>query len=181
MKKVLLFFFALLFFNSTYSQKDIGVIASAAVQIPLGDLSSTHSFGISLDVAPGYHTYKLINRERSKTANWGRMAFTYNGGLTYYFGKNEMVSGYPYKYPGYLFIHGFGGLFINPAKKITASLLAGPALGIYNGNTRFNIGGRLEGNYRIKNMFSAGPMINCMWEPGTRSLWSAGIKLSLDL
>jgi hypothetical protein len=175
MKKILLLFFSVFLFFSVYSQKKGGIemLASAGVQMPLGYFSSTHSLGISIDFAPGFIVRKLLKNKG--------IVFTYNGGLTYYLGKGETVSGYQYKYPGYFFIHAFGGLLYGAGEKITASLLTGPSLGIYNGDTRFNIGGRLEGSYHIKGKFSTGPMINLMWEPGTNVLFAAGIKFTVDL
>ncbi|NOT50647.1 MAG: hypothetical protein HOP10_05165 [Chitinophagaceae bacterium] len=186
MRKILLFLFSFSFFISVFpqqkeptSKKSLDILASAGIQMPIGDFSTTHSAGVSLDLAPVYHRFRLVNRESMKFPDG--IAFTYNGGFTYYFGKSETVSGYSYKYPGYLFIHAFGGLFYVPSKKINTSLLAGPAVGIYNGNSKFNIGGRLEASYHIGSILHAGPLINWLWEAGTRSLWSAGIKFSVEL
>jgi hypothetical protein len=180
MKKTILSLFTSLLLIQAYAQsKDKGIAVSIGVNMPVGEFSSTHGFGIAVDCSPSRHKFQM--KQKNKKIILAKTAFTYNGGMTYYFGKSETVSGYPYKYPGYFFIHAFGGLLYVPAKKMTASLLAGPALGIYNGNTRFNIGARLEGNYKIKTNISAGPLLNMMLEPGTNALWSAGMKFTLEL
>ncbi len=174
-KKIVLLFLLPVFFIPAYSQRssDKGISVSPGLNIPMGDLSSTHSFGIATDCSPSRHTFGLVKNKN--------IAFTYNGGLAYYFGKKETVSGHPYKYPGYFFIHAYAELLYVPVKKLTASLLAGPALGIYNGKTRFNVGSRLEANFFINTSFMIGPILNMMLEPGTTSLWSAGIRGTIVL
>lgn len=139
----------------------------------VGDFSSTHPVGIALDCSPTRHWFGLLKRKK--------IAFTYNGGVVYYFGKKETVSSYPYKYPGYIFIHSFGGLLYNPAKNAGISLTTGPALGIYNGNTQFNIGSKLEASYYISNRFAIVPGIMLMKESGADPIWAASVKARFDL
>lgn len=183
MKKGLL----LLFFTSSFtaysfaqsteqqkrSSKNNGVSVSLAVNLPVGDFSSTHFMGIGINFSPASHWFGLLKRRK--------IAFTYTGGAAYYFGKKETVSSYPYQYPGYTFIHGFGGVLYNPFKNTTISLTTGPALGIYNGNIQFNIGSKLEGNYLINSKISIGPGVNLMKEPGANTLWSLFIKAAITL
>lgn len=110
-----------------------------------------------------------------------KAAFTYNGGVAYYFGKKETISGYPYKYSGYTFIHAFAGIIFIPVKKTRIALTAGPALGIYNGNSQFNIGSKLEVSYFINPKIAIGPGIAMMKEPGTNPLWSMSFKTIMKL
>ncbi len=144
--------------------------SSISLQFPyaLGKFSDTHIAGAGAD-------YSL---EFNKENDFFHIAF--NTGITYYLGKKETISGYKYKYPGFTFLHLMGGVhcWIN---EINVRLLAGPALGIYNGQTRFNISSRLEGNYFINTTFMIGPTLNIMLEPGTSSLWSVGIRGTIVL
>ena len=144
---------------------------SAALKMPVGNFSATHFIGLGIDYSPTRHWFGALNHKR--------ISFTYNGGIAYYMGKKEIVSSYRYKYPGYLFIHGFGGLFYNPVKNAGITLTAGPALGIYNGTTEFNMGSKLELSYYINKQVAIGPGILLMKEPGTASLWAAMIKATL--
>lgn len=146
---------------------------SIGINLPVGNFSSTHLIGIGAEYSPLRHTFQLFK--------WKHLAFTYNGGVAYYFGKKETVSGYPYKYPGYIFIHAFGGLLYNPFKKASITLTAGPALRIYNGNARFNIGSKLELSYFISKKVAIGPGIIFMKESGADLLWSAAFKATLAL
>ena len=146
---------------------------SVGINIPVGNFSSTHIIGIGVEYSPLRHTFQLFKLKH--------LALTYNSGVAYYIGKKETVSNYPYKYPGYIFIHAFGGVLYNPVKSGSVSLTAGPALGIYNGNTRFNFGSKLEASYYISKNVGIGPGIILMKEPGATSLWAASFKATLNL
>lgn len=172
-------FVSLLFFGQTERAKKTRsngghVAAGAGVHFPLGNFSKTHTVGFGIDVSPARHRFGLMGNKK--------LAFTYNAGVTWYKGKQVQVSGYPYEYPGFTFIHGYAGLLYNPLKKLIANLQAGPALGIYIKDTRFNIGAKLEGSYYIrKTAVAAGPLLTMMLEPGTGPLWSVGVKARMDL
>jgi len=144
-------------------------VVSLGLNIPLGSFSSTHTFGFGIGYSPGTHVFGLVKNKH--------FAFTYNGGIAYYPGKKETISSYPYKYPGYLFIHAFAGVLYNPATKIDFKLTAGPALGIYNGNSRFNIGAALEGAYYMNNQFIISPGVTLMKENKSDPLWAGSLKL----
>lgn len=177
-----IFWVAMIFIKSVSGQtteikkpfpQEKGIALSAAVNLPVGDFSSTHRIGIAFDCSPSRHLLGLMKQKK--------MAFTYSGGVAYYVGKKETVSNYPYKYPGYVFIHGFGGLLYNPFKKAGFALTTGPALGIYNGNTQFNIGAKLEASYSITTSIAIGPGILLMKEPGANALWSMAIRTGIRL
>ena len=146
------------------------IAGTIAVHLPVGDFSKTHFGGISLEAARV--RYQAINYRLYK------LHFTYEGGVAYYFGKKETVSGYPYKYPGYFFIHGFAGGYWVPRQRIGLALTAGPGLGIYNGNTRFAIGAKLDGTFLIDQKHGVGPRIMLMKESGVDAIWTAGVKFT---
>ncbi len=156
----------------TASRKDLRIAVSAGVQVPVGDFSSTHVAGLGISITPSYHTVSLFSKLK--------IAFTYNGGVAYYLGKKETVSGYSYTYPGYFFIHAFAGALFIPSPKISFALTGGPAIGMYDGNTRFNLGGRLDLNYNLSSKLSIGPGILLMKETDTDPLWAAFLKATLS-
>lgn len=147
-----------------------GHCISLSILRPVADFSSTHFGGIAVGYEPANHWFGLLKAKH--------IAFTYQGGLAYYFGKKETVSGYPYKYPGYFFLHAFAGVLYNPVRKIDLSLTAGPALSIYNGKSRFNIGSKLEGTYSFNNSFAASPGIIVMKENKANPIWAVSLKIS---
>jgi hypothetical protein len=153
------------------SKQDKDFVLSVALVVPVGKFSSTHLLGVAAEISPSAHTVSLLKQSK--------IGFTYNGGVAYYAGKKETVSSYPYKYPGFIFIHAFAGATCIPAKNLEIKLTGGPALGIYNGNLNFNIGSKLDVNYYFNNTLSIGPGIIMMKEFGTTSLWSASIRASI--
>jgi hypothetical protein len=163
--------------ESKSKKSDLGIDVSTAIRLPVGNFNSTHLIGIGIDISPSYRTVRLESKIK--------ISFTYNGGIAYYLGKKETVSGYQYTYPGYIFLHAFAGILFIPSKnggltfpsqKIEVSLTGGPALGIYNGNTRFNLGSKLELNYHLNDKLSIGPGIIFMKESGADPLWAASLK-----
>jgi len=184
MKKSILLFIAFLFFNSTYSQPEkkdkkssqhknsssekgwYVKLASFQAAKAIGEFSISHSAGFGADFSMEHHKENRF------------LYFIATAGATHYLGKNVTVSGYPYKYPGNTFIHLMGGIYTIPGN-LNIRIIAGPALSLFNGNARFNITGRLEVNYTFKNDLLLGPVLNLMKEPGTNSLLSVGIKLSM--
>ncbi len=146
---------------------------AVSVTYPVGNFSGTHIFGVGAEYSPARHKFGLFKNKN--------FALTYNGGITYYLGKKETVSGYPYHYPSYYFIHAFAGFLYATGKKITTTLYAGPALGIYNGHLQFNTASKLELNYSINPKISIGPGIIVMKESGSDPLWSASVKATMIL
>ena len=149
---------------------------SFGISVPVGDFAATHFGGLTVEYSWSKKPFGPIREIVTK-----QFGFIVTGGVTYYFGEKEKVSGYPYDYPGYIFIHAFGGVLYNPVKSGSVSLTAGPALGIYNGNTRFNFGSKLEASYYISKNIGIGPGIILMKEPGATSLWAASFKATLNL
>lgn len=144
---------------------------SVGINIPLGDFSATHIIGIGVEYSPVRPIFQLYK--------WKRLAFTYNGGVAYYFGKKETTSGYPYDYPGYFFIHAFGGIVYNPFTNAGIILTGGPAVGIYNGHIRFTIGSKLELSFNTSKKIAICPGIIFMKEPGAEPLWAASLKATM--
>lgn len=142
--------------------------------LPTGNFTSTHIFGFAANYSWSNHRFGAMDLKPVKP-----FGFTSNAGIEYYFGKKETVSGYPYKYPGYIFLHAYGGAIYNPWRKANIILTAGPALGFYNGQTQFNIGSNLEASFFLKERIAITPGIIMMKESGADPLWAAFIKASL--
>jgi hypothetical protein len=147
---------------------------SLGANLPLGNFSSTHISGIATNYSWSNHRFGRMDVKPVKP-----FGFTANTGVAYYFGKKEIVSSYQYKYPGYIFIHTYAGTIYNGWRKANISLTAGPALGIYNGNTQFHIGSILEGSYFINEKIAITPGIHFMKESGVDPLWSASLKATM--
>jgi hypothetical protein len=170
----------ILFINSSAQLKPQATIkmpadhsnaVSLGAVLPAGNFSNTHSIGIAAQYARTNHRLGLLNKNPAKL--FGLIG---QAGAAYYFGKKETVSSYSYTYPRYIFLHIYGGAIINPAKEFNISLTTGPAIGSYNGNSQFNIGFLMEGNYYFNKKFGVAPSLHCMKESGADPLWAASLK-----
>lgn len=179
MRKVVLPLFLLLFCLRAMAQQaslDLAktpasspIAVSAGFSLPTGQFSTTHwgAAGIggsssSAQVA-FFHPYKL--------------RFAWCGGAVYYFGKKEAVAGYPYTYPGYISIYGMAGIMFSPYHKTAVNMLAGPALGLYDGSTRFNLGLRADIDYYLDKTWAISPGFMLVKENGARPLGSASLRV----
>lgn len=150
-----------------------GVDISAGVHIPAGRFAHTHIGGIGVNAVARNRDFAFYKQNK--------LCFTWNGGVAYYLGKKETVSGYAYKYPGYLFIDAKAGLMYSPYKRTVISLTAGPAIGRYNGITRFNIAAQLDGEYYFNTKWAVSPGFMMMKESGAGPLWAASLKVVMVL
>ena len=149
-------------------------VVSIGANLPMGNFSSTHIVGIVSEYAWSNHRFGQMDVKPVKP-----FGFIANAGIAYYFGKKETVSGYSYDYPGYDFLYIHGGVIYNPWKKGNINLTAGPALGIYNGNTQFNISSKLEGSYYFREKIGISPAIIVMKEHHADALWAASLKATM--
>lgn len=147
---------------------------SVGANLPLGSFSSTHVIGISAEYAWSDHRFGRMDVKPVRP-----FGFTANAGIAYYFGKKETVSGYPYDYPGYSFLHICGGVVYNPWKKGNINWTVGPALGIYNAHKQFNINSKLEGSYYFNERMGISPAIILTKEHGADALWIASLKATI--
>jgi len=147
---------------------------SIGLNIPFGDFSSTHNLGVGINYSWSKHRFGVLSAIPFKT-----IGFTFNIGVDYYLGKKETVGVYNYKYGNYSYLHTYGGIIFNPGRKGNISLAAGPAVGLYNGNTQFNVGINLSGNYYLNKHIAVTPAILFMKESVSDPLWSASLRASI--
>lgn len=146
-------------------------IISFGANLPVGNFSNTHFWGIGVEFSISKYRYGQMAVKPEQA-----ISFFYTLGIDYYFGKKETVSNYPYNYPGYTFINLYPGLIYNTDKKINISLTAGPALGIYNGTTQLNIGTTLSGTYYLNEKIGITPSLVLMKESGADPLLVVSLK-----
>lgn len=151
-------------------------LVSLGLNIPFGDFSSTHNLGVGLCYSWSKHRFGVLSAIPFKFTG-----FTFNIGADYYSGKKETIGLFNYKYDNYIYLHTYGGMIFNPGKKGSISLTAGPAVGLYSGNTQFNIGINLSGNYYFKKNIAITPAILFMKEPVSDPLWAASLRVSVAL
>ncbi|MEQ1677252.1 MAG: hypothetical protein ABL876_11155, partial [Chitinophagaceae bacterium] len=99
---------------------------AAGMLLPLGDFSSTHFAGFQVEYSRSKHLFG--KRMLPET----RISYLVTAGISYYMGKKETVSGYPYLYPGYTQFHAYGGILVATGAQINIGLTAGPGASLYN-------------------------------------------------
>jgi hypothetical protein len=127
---------------------------SAAINIPIPEFSRTHNVGFGAGFIWSKHCFGVMEKKPSKP-----FGFIADGGIDYYFGKKETVSGYQYKYNGFTYIHTYGGIIYNCCKRGNINLTTGPALGLEDGFTTFFWGVNLIGAYYINEKTAITPSI----------------------
>ncbi|MEO6611426.1 MAG: hypothetical protein ABIT05_04815 [Chitinophagaceae bacterium] len=162
--------------QSTTKKKPAGKqqVVSAGINISLGDFASTHIGGIAVEYSRSQHRYGQLTAMPAK-----KLGYLIEGGLAYYFGKKETVSGYSYDYPGYYFLHVYPGLVFNLCIKGHINISAGPGLGLYNGDPRFTIGAKFQGTWYMNEKTGITPGILVMKESGADPLWAVSLKATL--
>lgn len=135
----------LLLFCSIYTKgqsKNNECELSAGIAFPVGVFAETHFAGATVQLAYTDHRFgKLFTLPKKK------IGYVFNSGFSHYVGRKETVSGHDFNYGGYFIFHTYAGGIYNAGRKINISLTAGPALGLYQKNLRFNIGSNLSGTY----------------------------------
>jgi hypothetical protein len=149
---------------------------SVGLDIPVGDFFHTHWMGAGADYSWSNNRLGVLEIMPVKL-----LGFIANGGVDYYFGKKEIISSYPYKYPGYLYLHTYAGVICNPGKKTNIYLTAGPAISFYDGNVALAYGVNLAGSVYIfhNQKIAVTPGINFIKEKNADLIGSAFLKATL--
>lgn len=135
-------------------------IVSAGINIPFGEFPRTHPIGIGAAFAWSKHRFGLMDKKPSKP-----FGFIAEGGLDYYFGKNETIGPYQYDYKGFTYIHAYGGIIYNLCRRGNINVTGGPALGLENGFSTFFWGINFNGAYYINDRIAITPGIVLMKDP----------------
>lgn len=89
-----------------------------------------------------------------------------------------MTAGYPFHYDGYIYLHAMAGVIYNPWSNTHFSLMAGPVMGTYKGDTNMGYGADLSCGYYFKR-FGLGPALNYRRpSSNTDALWALSIRAS---
>lgn len=142
---------------------------AAGILMPAGAFSSTHYTGFGVE----YSRSLPISKKRVLHSPLFLLA---TAGISYYLGKKETVSGYPYTYPGYTQFYVYGGLQYSIGTNINIGLAAGPGGSLYNGDLRFAAGAKLEVTYYFNKRWGVKPGLLFIKEPGADPLVAASLK-----
>lgn len=140
---------------------------------PVGRFAGSHTVGGEL-MAGTAGAWSAFYKQK-------QVRFAWSGGAAFFIGKKEMVSGYPYSYPGYVMINAMAGAMYSPVRKTTFMVLAGPGARFYNGISAFAISSRFDIQYYVDKKWAVSPGINMQKEAGAGPSWSLSLKAILSL
>lgn len=169
MKRQLLLLFVLSIIYSRASAQDTGIQLKLGPVLSVGEFFETHPYGAGIEVGPSNHTFRLQSPRK--------IAFTYGGGFTWYHGRKELVPDVTFDYPEFYVIHAVAGILYLPKPKLDFKLQAGPALGFYRGDTRFNIAATLGGGYHFNGTWSIHPSLWLLKERKSDPVYAASLKM----
>src|SRR5687767_14201352 len=172
MKKICLLLLAGILMIPAFSQNTgKGNAISLGIDIPFGDFSNTHGFGIGVDYAWSNDRFGKMTAKPAKP-----IGFTFNVGVDHYFGKDETVGSITYEYPNYTYLHAYGGIMHNPCTNGNISLTAGPILGLWDDNSEFGFGVNLGGSIGISDNIAISPGIFLMKHSDSDAFYSATLR-----
>jgi hypothetical protein len=148
---------------------------SFGINAPIGEFAETHVAGIGSHYSWSNHRFGKLNASPKKM-----IGFTANGGIDYYLGKKVKVTGYDFKYGGYLYLHAFGGLIVNPTRKDNITLTTGPTFGIYKGNADAGLGVTLTFSSYVTDKIAVTPAVIYMKHDNTNALWVASVRATCN-
>lgn len=146
---------------------------NAGPALAIGSFAQTHGPGFGLEAG----AMAWIHKKNSSAKN--PVLLSWSVAADYYTGKKEATAGYAYTYPAYLLVHAFAGAAYPVKKNWLVSLTAGPGIGLYNGNAKYNTGLQATVQYAVSNRFSVSPSFKLMQEPGTRWLGALALRAQI--
>lgn len=147
-------------------------LADASVKIPVGDFAATHVAGLGV----GWQWYSKGVPD-GKKAKPGQPNWLAGAELAGYAGKKMTTAGYSFTNKPYLVARVEGGAGFTVTQRAWLFVAAGPGLGLYRGDPGFLLTAQAGGYYSFGEKWSAGPYLQWVREPQTRSLFHTGIKV----
>lgn len=150
-------------------------LASLLLYAPVGSFAKSHVAGLGLNYAFFHPRYKIYVFKKY-------IGFTANAGVDYYPGKKTAVADHDFKYGGYGYAYIQAGITTAITKKTGVSLTAGPAMGLYKGNSEFGWNATMIVAWQLNNSrFLIGPGITVKKQKETDALWAIAFRISYKL
>jgi hypothetical protein len=150
-------------------------LASVLLYVPVGSFAKSHVAGLGLNYTFFHPRYKIYVFKKY-------IGFTANTGVDYYLGKKTVVADHDFKYGGYGYAYLQAGIVTSITKKTGITLTAGPAMGLYKGNTEFGWNATMMVAWHISDSrFLIGPGITVKKQQQTDALWAIAFRTSYRL
>lgn len=140
-------------------------------QLPLGAFQRTHLAGAGLG-------YSWSPQAFGPAARTGRLKPQAMAGGDYFLGKKIETEGHPFRFGNYAHIYALGGVLYQAHKPLQLSLLGGPALGIYKGNSELGLTALFQVQYFFRERYAIAPVLQWRKDKMEEALWSMAIRAS---
>lgn len=146
--------------------------ASFDLHAPVGDFGKSQFIGAGISYSWSHHRFGRDIKAKL-------LGLTFNGGGDYYLGKKVTIANNPFHYGDYLYLYAAAGLMANTGENGNISLTAGPAMGLYRGNSDWGWTTRLFGTYYFRENIAVGPGVSYKKQDReTHSLWTVSLRVS---
>ncbi|MFT3674757.1 MAG: hypothetical protein QM781_02550 [Chitinophagaceae bacterium] len=164
----------LLFFTAASAQLPIkgrSHLVSLTGHLPLAAFQHSHTAGAGLAYSwsPGRFGKAVANKKISLLAM---------GGADLFFGKQIETAGHHFRYSPYSHFYLMAGPLYETAPGLQLSVLGGPAMGLYKGNTELGATALLQVNYFFQQRYAIAPALQWRKDKNEEALWSLSIRAS---
>lgn len=146
-------------------------LISLAAQLPVAAFQRSHVAGAGL--AYSWSPGRFGNTVRSKKISSLAM-----GGADLFFGKKAETAGHDFRYGTYSHFYLMAGPLYETTPGLQLSVLGGPAMGLYKGNTELGATALLQVNYFFKERYAIAPALQWRKDKNEEALWSLSIRAS---
>lgn len=162
------------------------VFITAAAQSPVKGRSQLISLTAQLPVAAFQHShvagaglaYSWSPQRFGNTVTGKIISPLAMGGADLFFGKKIETAGHDFRYGTYSHFYVMGGPLYETAPGLQLSVLGGPAMGLYKGNTELGATALLQVNYFYKERYAIAPALQWRKDKKEEALWSLSIRAS---
>ncbi len=100
------------------------------------------------------------------------------GGGDFFFGKKTETAESVFRYAAYSHFYLMAGPLFETAPGLQLSVLGGPAVGLYKGNTELGATALLQANYFFTERYAIAPALQWRKDKNEEALWSLSIRAS---
>lgn len=164
----------LLFFTAASAQlpvKGRSHLVSLTGHLPLAAFQHSHTVGTGLAYSwsPGRFSNMITGKKISPLAM---------SGADFFFGKKTETAESAFRYGAYSHFYLMAGPLYETAPGLQLSVLSGPAMGLYKGNTELGATALLQVNYFFQQRYAIAPALQWRKDKNEEALWSLSIRAS---
>lgn len=146
-------------------------LVSLTGQLPLAAFQQSHvaGAGLAYSWSPGRFGKTVVNK---------KISLLTMGGGDLFFGKNVETAGQHFSYGAYSHFYLMAGPLYQTVPGLQLSVLGGPGMGLYKGNTELGATALFQVNYFFNGQYAIAPALQWRKDKNEEALWSLSIRAS---